>query len=172
MKKKLSIVIILFITIILTGCGNNKAKEEMQSMELVDYKSGNVTFQYPKSLSFSVEQRNSEDGSSLYVISHDYLVDMNIFIDYDVNDNYNEMISECKKTKAYREYTWNEKYKGISCGNQERVSFIVKLYESEIGYIRYLYGDMAFEDNQAGDLISVFNEKGIQNLLNTMEYKK
>jgi len=173
MKRNVLIIILLLITVIITGCGNNKnTNKEMQSMELNDYRYGTVKFYYPKSLSFSVKQIDADEGSVMSVISHDYLVNVNMFFDYDVNDNYNEMIDNCKKTKAYKEYTWNNKYKAISCGDEKEVSFIIKTYESEIGYIRYFTGTMRFENNQNGNMISVFNEKGIQDWLNTIEYKE
>ena len=174
MKKKLLLILLIPLLILVTACENNSKvdKKEMQSMELLDYKYGTMTFYYPKKLSFSVETIETENGNALSLISHDYLTNINLFFDYDVNEDYENMINNCKTTKAYREYTWNNKYKGFSCGDENNLSFVAKVYESKIGYTRYLLGNFYMDDNRTGNLITIFNQKNIQEWLNTMEYKK
>lgn len=174
MKKNIIVLLIVTMCLVLTtACGNkNNKKEEMQKMTLTDFREGTMTFYYPKSLSFSVKQiENEEEGNYLYVVSHDYSLRMNLLFNYDVTDDYNEMLETCKKSKAYREYTWN-KYQGYACGYDDYVKIIVKLRENEIGIIHYFLGIFEMNNNVSGNVVKLFNEKGIQDWLNTMEYKK
>ena len=176
MKRKLFTIGLLLICLVaLTACGKkSNAKEEMLSMEMEDQIEGTTTLYYPKSLSFSIKQVPVETGNRLELYSHDYSAKINISYEIMVTENYNSFVKNCKETKAYKEYTWNE-YKGLACGDESEVKFAVKLYESEIGYVRVLSG--IFEpDTTTGrslpNMITVFNQKGIQDWLSTIEYKK
>ena len=184
MKKGLKILVFILcvsMLTLMTGCEKEEKIEskEMDSFEISQPIVGTMTFSYPKSLAFSVtsEEETGREGAPdlekriIYdIYSPDYISNLIMIPSFGPEEYYVKDKEERKKDPGYKEYKWGG-YEAYSYGTNDNFGFNILLYTDKIGFIYYIEGQAYTNDNKRG-IIQIFNEKGIQDLLNSLVYKK
>lgn len=177
MKNRIVLVVLLSISLLLiTGCGRKKYVEETDSFTITDNKRQELTFTYPKKMSFQTKELEGVDESSeaafhyFEVYNADYYFYMNISLE-PVGKSYYDTIKRQNSTaQGYKEYKWNN-YEGFAYTVTEDVYFYAILSEEENDMCTMLKG-VGYSKNPYETVTEVFNEDNLQDVFNTMTFKK
>ena len=185
MKKRIVLVVLLSISLLLiVGCGKKNGTEETDTFtltndkdaEVTNFKDAELTFTYPKKMSFQTKKLEKIDEYNGFVFPYleVYNPDYYFFMDLAFEENgkvYYDAIKREKSTaQGYKEYKWNN-YEGFAYTESTYVYFYAVLEQDDPNFCLLLKG-IGYSKNPYETLTEVFNEEDIQNVLNTMTYKK
>ena len=184
MKNKGRLILVFFIIILgvlLFACykkENNELNENSSNSNIVQEVNGNEIIvkdtdnKYIAKLlanndNLKENKYKKENIQATIVDSSDLGISLYIEIKADLKTNIDEL-----KNKSIKEYVWNN-YKGFLYEDSESVKFVIVLDEQGDESIA-LYGNVSVSniDNHDINVKEAFDKEEIQDLLNTVEYKK
>ncbi|MBQ3306590.1 MAG: hypothetical protein IJG68_00195 [Bacilli bacterium] len=177
MKKRVLLVVLLSISLILiTGCGKEKNVEETDSFTIKSESQEELLFTYPKRMSFQIKAQEHQFENSDYVYHYyevynpDYYFSMKLSLQKSGRTYYDLTKRSSSTAQGFKEYKWNG-YEGFAYTDSQSVFFYVALVQDDKDYFTLLVGE-GNSNNPHEEIMKVFNEEDLQNVLNTMTYKK
>lgn len=176
MKKKIVLSLMLIASLfMITGCESKKNEEKkkvkeentMKEIVLTDDNYGITTFKYDKEKDYEIKENAGGKYKELIITSEKENFELQIYHTDQSEDSYKIAKENRSNSDEFKEYTWN-KYKGYSYnGSKTGISFNILLEDGKV-----LFGEFSYVDYKTADLTETFKGEAIQNLLNSITFKK
>ena len=177
MKRKILVLLIAFMFLFtVTGCKENKVgkKDDRKSIVLNDTTYGfKTTFKYQKDEKYEVKEVSGGKYKEIEIENKKNNLEFDIYYFEMLDSSYDSSKKTRKESEGYKEYKWGNFEGYIYNVSDHSLNFNILLRKgtkdkSLVG----IFGEVSSIDYKGTDVLTSFNNKEIQDLLNSIKFEE